>query len=499
MEPMPDLSTNVEYARGGVVRRGDYGKSTAEILTQLEERVVNGRFRLLRWLGGSRTSAVYLTAFDGTPPRMAALKLVAASEPDAEIRLTGWNVAARFSHKNLMEIIDCGRCEIDRNAFVYLVTEYSDEILEEVLPGRPLTPVEAREMLEPVLNALEYMHARGYVHGRIKPSNLLVVNDRLKLSPDSTAIAAGCSAEHAESVAYDAPELGRGAVTPAVDVWALGMTLVAALTQRTARWEPWSGQEPTTPAGIPEPFGQIAKACLRVDPAERCKLDEIRAILDPAHENKMAPPLATRMVMEAKPQRPTRRAGSWRAALISVVALGAVAGAALIVRTREFPANRANSSDSPAAAASVQSPVAQAGKADFTPTQTKLNEQSPSGSHGIAGAPGTQTIAEPASVSSGGESNGVLLRVNPKVEPAAQKSIRGQVNVTVRIKTDTAGNITDAALESRSGSNYFNRVALDAARQWRFAALPSETAATGTWSVHFEFRQDGIDAGATRE
>jgi len=93
----------------------------------------------------------------------------------------------------------------------------------------------------------------------------------------------------------------------------------------------------------------------------------------------------------------------------------------------------------------------------------------------------------------------VLLRVNPKVEPAAQKSIRGQVNVTVRIKTDTAGNITDAALESRSGSNYFNRVALDAARQWRFAALPSETAATGTWSVHFEFRQDGIDAGATRE
>ncbi len=37
-------------------------------------------------------------------------------------------------------------------------------------------------MLGTVLNALGYMHAHGYVHGRIKPSNLLVVGDRLKLS-----------------------------------------------------------------------------------------------------------------------------------------------------------------------------------------------------------------------------------------------------------------------------------------------------------------------------
>ena len=93
-------------------------------------------------------------------------------------------------------------------------------------------------MLSPVVNALEFLHAQGYAHGRLKPSNLLVVNDQLKLSGDCIALAAGNAVELAETGApetsvYAAPELGRGAVTPAVDVWALGMTLVAATDSET--------------------------------------------------------------------------------------------------------------------------------------------------------------------------------------------------------------------------------------------------------------------------
>ncbi len=97
MEPMPELAAKAEYGRASVVRQGNYAKNTAEALNQMEERVVNGRFRLLRWLGGTRTSAVYLTAFDGNPPRMAALKLTPASAPDAEFRLAGWNAVAQLS------------------------------------------------------------------------------------------------------------------------------------------------------------------------------------------------------------------------------------------------------------------------------------------------------------------------------------------------------------------------------------------------------------------
>ena len=112
--------------------------NAAEGLTQLEGRVVNGRFRLLRWLGGSRVSDVFLTTIEGDPSRMAALKLVAATAPEAEARLAGWSAAARLSHPNLIGVIDCGHTEIDDSKFVYEVTDYADEVLSELLPSRPL-------------------------------------------------------------------------------------------------------------------------------------------------------------------------------------------------------------------------------------------------------------------------------------------------------------------------------------------------------------------------
>jgi TonB family protein len=490
---MPELLAKVELGRGGVVRRGDYAVNVADTLTQLEERVVNGRFRLLSWLGGTRTSAVYLTAFDGNPPRMAALKLITASAPDAEIRLAGWKAAAQLSHKNVMGIIDCGHCEIDRKWFVYQVIDYADEILAEILPARPLTPDETREMLGTLLNALGYMHALGYVHGRIKPSNLLVVKDRLKLSADSIAMASASTGERAKSNVYEAPEFGRGAVTPAVDVWALGMTLVSALTQRPAQWDRGYQDEPIIPAGIVEPFRQIIWSCLQVNPADRCTLGEIRAILDPGS----APAVAAGRPEESNSFEARRPVGIFKTALIAAAAVVVVAGTALIVRTTEFSPKGAKSTVRQTAATdSVRTPAPVASKADSTPAgtpQATIEKPSPSGP-ATGAAPATKPSAEPTQLSSLGESSGVLLRVNPEVQSAAQKSIRGQVDVRVRVKVDSAGDVTDAELESQSGSNYFDRVAVDAARQWKFA-----TGVGGAWQVHFQFRHDGTDLRAVRE
>lgn len=364
--------------------------------------------------------------------------------------------------------------------------EYADEVLAEILPARPLSPDETREMLRPVLNALEYMQAHGYVHGRIKPSNILVVNDRLKLSGDCIALAAGNSAARAETGAYDAPELGRGTVSPAVDVWALGMTLVAALTQKPAPWERWIQEEPVIPAGIAEPFGQIAQACLRVDPAKRCTLDRLRAILDPGS----VPPVAAIRPEKTKPREETKRASRWKANLIAVAAVVVVAWAALMVRKAEFPAKgtRGGEQQTPASA-SVATPA----------PKTATEKPSPSG-RGRQAAPETKVGAGPVSVLPGVGSNGVLRRVIPDVPPAAQQSIRGQVVVGVRVTVDAAGNVTDAVLESPSRSTYFNRVAVDAARQWKFAAERAGGTPGGrSWTIQFEFRQDGIDAGATAE
>jgi TonB family protein len=462
--------------------------NTVESLIQLEGSVVNGRFRLLRCLGGARTTAVYLTAYEDNPPRMAALKLTAASAPDAEVRLAGWSAAARLSHPNLIGVIDCGRSQIDGWGFVYEVMEYADEVLSEILPARPLTDDEAREMLGPVLNALEYLHAQGYVHGRIKPSNVLVVSDRLKLSADCIALAAGSQANRTEASVYDAPELVHGAITPAVDVWALGMTLVAALTQRPAQWERAYQDQPVISAEIVEPFQQIVHACLQVNPADRCTLDEVKAALEPG-----SPPLfVARRPELANPLEPTRFAGSWKAALIALAAVVVVAGAALMVRKSEFPANETKGGEQQTSAGNEQQTPSSASVAPRAP-KTATGKPSPSG-RSRQPAPETNAGAGPATVSPVTESSGVLLRVNPEVLPAAQQSIRGEVNVAVRVTVDAAGNVTDAELQAPSGSRYFNRIAVEAARQWKFAA-----GVGGAWRVQFQFRHDGTDLAATRE
>ncbi len=267
-------------------------------------------------------------------------------------------------------------------------------------------------------------------------------------------------------------------------MWALGMTLVAALTQRPAFWEREHQYEPAIPEGIAEPFGQIAKACLRVDPVERCTLNQIKGILDPALEHRTVPLFAARKPEQTKPQEQTKRAGNLKAALIAAVAVVVVAGAALIVRKAEFPATGTRGGEQQSSAS--DSVAARA-------PQTAIEKPSPSGRSKQA-EPVTTAGAGSVPVSRDAESNGVLLRVNPEVLPAAQQSIRGEVNVSVRVTVDAAGNVTNAELESSSGSNYFNRVAVDAARQWKFAA-----GAGGAWQLRFQFRHDGTDLGATRE
>jgi serine/threonine protein kinase len=80
-----------------------------------------------------------------------------------------------------------GGCEFDGIALLYVVEEYAEENLSQILPERALTPEEARGMLAPVLQALQYAHDKGLVHGHIQPSNILAIGDQVKLSSDTLA------------------------------------------------------------------------------------------------------------------------------------------------------------------------------------------------------------------------------------------------------------------------------------------------------------------------
>ena len=247
---------------------------------QQEGQIVDGRYRLTLYLGGSDHSAVFLTELPDSRQRVA-IKLIGADPAEADSQLSRLRRAAKLSHPHLARVLESGQAQIGNAHVIYLVTEYAEEDLSLILPNRALSPDEVREMLPLILDALQYLHSHGFVHARLKPSNIQAVNDQLKLSIDGVCAPQERGSSGEKPSPYDPPELAPTGPSPAGDVWSLGMTIVEVLTQRLPIWE-WTGHaDPPAPRTLPAPFLEIVRNCLRRDPAMRCKLREISENLEP--------------------------------------------------------------------------------------------------------------------------------------------------------------------------------------------------------------------------
>ena len=109
---------------------------TAEIRDDWVGRIIDGRFTLLQWLGGTERSVVYLTELSGPGSQKVSIKLIWADAADAEDYIAGWAATAAVSHPHLVRIYHTGQGEIDSTRLVYAVTEYAEEVLSEIIPER---------------------------------------------------------------------------------------------------------------------------------------------------------------------------------------------------------------------------------------------------------------------------------------------------------------------------------------------------------------------------
>lgn len=225
-----------------------------------EGQTIDGVFPLLRYLGSGANSAVFLTEYGETNPGRAAIKLIPAGLADPDPQLAAWESASTLSHPHLIQIFAGGECRLEDESYLYVVMECADENLSEVVRDRALTAQEAREMLGPVVDALGYLHRKGFVHGHLTPSNIMAVGEQVKISTDT--------------VGQDG--------SPADDAWSLGIVLREALAPRTP------GKDA---ARLPEPFADIVRRCLDPDPQKRWSMAEIAARLA-GRESPAAPPPA---------------------------------------------------------------------------------------------------------------------------------------------------------------------------------------------------------------
>ncbi len=199
---------------------------------------------------------------------MQTIKIIAADPAFTETQLSNWRTAAALSHPHLIRLLDSGRSQLKGHPFLFVVMEYAEQSLSQILPHRALTVDETREMLLPTLDALVFLHHQNLVHGAIKPSNLLVVNDQLKISSDTIRPAGELTTRVAKSSLYDPPEAKSGRIGAAGDIWALGVTLVEALTQRPPAWSE-GFDTPTLPESLPPAFAETVRRCLSRNPADR--------------------------------------------------------------------------------------------------------------------------------------------------------------------------------------------------------------------------------------
>lgn len=451
-------------------------------------RTVDGRFSLLQWLGGSERGSVFLTEKQGPGKKRAAIKLIPCSGAAAEARLAALAMAAKLSHPHLLRLFHTGRCQIGAAKQLYAVTEYADEILSLVLSERALTPTETSEMLGPLLDALAFLHGQGIAHGRLKPSNIMVANDLLKLSSDSLQAAGEAGKHDPASEVYDAPERSAGTISPAGDMWSLGVTLVEAMTQHPPLWDKSTQKDPVVPDSIPEPFAGIARKCLRVDPKRRWTASEIK---DRFQAGSSFSSLADRFWKDI----PTRlRVAAMVGAMLVAVSVAAAvhpwshSSETSLPSAKQAPeAASAAVHSKPSAAVYTQAPAAvpmQTPQAGTTQAKAVAASQEPATVSSQTSAPMQQTLSD--SVVKGA----VVEQVLPDIPDAARRTIQGKASLSIRVSVDANGQVADASLDSPGASRDFANFSLQAARRWRFK--PAQTggrAVSSVWVLHFELRQ----------
>src|SRR5215468_7176917 len=282
--------------------------SKPETWKSWEGRIVEGKFPLRQWLGGSDHSAVFLTELPNLPSQKIAIKLIPVEAGKTEAHLSHLLLTKKLSHPHLIRTFESGSCRLDGSQFLYVLMECADDDLSRILPERALEPKEVSDLLPPVLDALSYLHKNGFVHGRVTPANVLAVGDQLKLSSDQATAVTEPDGEHRRRDVYDAPETAAGIVSPASDIWSVGVTLVASLTQNVTIAEAASPNDRDLPETVPEPFRGIVQDCLQLDPNRRGSVREIQARLRsggrsaPATAEPVAvPPSTTPLVTSAAP------------------------------------------------------------------------------------------------------------------------------------------------------------------------------------------------------
>jgi len=254
--------------------------------------VLMDRYELCRRIARGGMADVF-EAEDQQLCRRVAVKVFRGAAASDRVRFDAEAVTlAGLNHPGLVKVYDAGEHEGD--AFVVLeLVEGPTLATRLVEDGRP-SHDDVATFGAQVADALAYVHERGVVHRDVTPTNILCGPDgRPRLADfgiarliDTGRLTARGTA--LGTAAYMAPEqvLGHD-VTPAADMYALGLVLLEMLTIRKAFvGSPREvavarlARQPTIPSGIPEKWRGLIHDMTDLDASNRPSAAEVRDRLE---------------------------------------------------------------------------------------------------------------------------------------------------------------------------------------------------------------------------
>jgi len=454
--------------------------------------LVADRYEIEDLCGSGGMSSVF-RARDRLLDRRVALKILHGDHADDEDSIARFRrearSAAQLSHPHVVTVIDRGN-DGDRQ---FIVFEYIDgEDLKQLVGRAGRLPVRrALELTIAVADGLAFAHASGLVHRDVKPQNILVDRDG-EVKVTDFGIARSLHVDHGVTQtgavlgtsAYLSPEQAAGkAVTPATDVYSLGIVLWELLTGdvpfpgdnfvavalRHINEEPpdLCDVRPDVPSRLAAAVARaLAKAPERRFPSMDAFADELRqclAELDHADSELtlvgMPSPEPAPPPLPASKPRPRRRRRRRRVLLVALAALAAAT--AIVAGILGLRGSSHGIPSPPAAQAGSGAPVALHGVGDYDP-QGSGSEHASTAPLATDGDPSTSWYTETyATPSFGGlkDGLGLVLDAGSSTTLSALEVTTGTPGFTARVETGDSRSgpfAPDSAVETVSGPTTFS-------------------------------------------
>ncbi len=195
--------------------------------------IVGGRYEIWREIGRGGMCTVYLASDAVQPKQQVALKVVTSDTNPVHLEMlqNEFRILVNLGHENLIRVFDFGK--LPKAEGFFYTAEYIEgpDLLEA---DSSIDEDMLADYIAQICRALEYVHARGYIHYDIKPANTLVTREGVVKLMDFgiTALAEkGLGKSIRGTPAYTAPEIVSGAdVDHRADLFSLGVMLYEIYT-----------------------------------------------------------------------------------------------------------------------------------------------------------------------------------------------------------------------------------------------------------------------------